>query len=255
MYYYLTVYPIEALIASQLSPEDFGTYMATGTKKSKFEPIMFFEVDGGFGSYFDWQYAAERCVAHPDGGPKHTLYLSAYRTLENTPLSRLKDLYLTTRDGRSLQLSQTPMPRHSDRSFHLYQELCPVQPLVVSTLDPVDFASFMTDPEKTRISVPAIVFTDVKMVDLSSDGPTGNVGPAYDRNSDHLHDCIREVKELSGKPTKTVYRTNIERFSFQVISSGIFAGNRSEETVFFPMPDLNTLHNEHYDWARSAQLL
>lgn len=255
MYYYLTVYPLEALIASQLPPEEFGTYMATGTKKSKFEPIIFLEVDGGFGDWFDWNYAADRCVPHPGGEPKHTLYLSVYRTLEHVPCSQLKELYLTTRDGRSLRLEKSAPAQHEERRFHLYQELCPVHPLVVSTLCPRDFAAYMTDPARTKISVPALVFCDVKMVDLSGDGPTGNIGPAYDRNSDHLHDCIREVEQLADKPTKTVYRTNIERFSFQVIKSGIYIGSRDESPLFYPMVDLNTLHNQHYDWARSAQLL
>lgn len=216
---------------------------------------MFFEVAGEFGEYFDWQYAKDRCVPHPGGEPKHTLYLSVYRTLENIPLQQLQGLYLTTRDGRSLRLQRGTMPGREERRFHLYQELCPVHPLVVSTLSPGDFAGFMTDPARTKITVPAIVFTDVKMVDLSTDGPTGNIGPAYDRNSDHLHDCIHEVEQLAAKPTKTVYRSNIERFSFQVINSGVFVGNRSEDPLFYPMPDLNTLHNQHYDWARSAQLL
>lgn len=255
IFYYVTVYPIEALIASQLPPEEFGTYMATGTKKSKFEPIMFVQVEGDFGNYFDWEYARQRCVAHDDGQPKHTLYLSVYRTLENIPLPQLRGLYLTTRDGRSLQIDPQPVPAHEQRRFHLYQELCPVHPLVVSRLRPQDFAAYMTDPLQSKITVPALVFTDVKIVDFSSDGPTGNIGPAYDRNTDHLHDCIREIEEIQGKPTKTVYRTNIERFSFQIISSGIYFGNRSDSPLYYPMPDLNTLHNSHYDWARSAQLL
>ncbi|GAB6088431.1 hypothetical protein [Spirochaeta dissipatitropha] len=254
MYCYLTIYPIEAMIASQLPPEEFGAYMATGTRKSKFEPIIFIEVESGFGDYFDWDYAHKRCVAHPDGRPKHTLYLSVYRTLEHVPLDKMKDMYLTTRDGRSLKLESEKIPPQKNRRFHLYQELCPAHPLVVSVLNPADFALFITNPDKTKITVPSLVFCDVKIVDMNTDGPTGNVGPAYDRNSDHLHDCIREVEELASKPTKTVYRSNIERFSFQVINSGLYIGDGSS-SLFFPMPDLNTLHNEHYDWARSAMLL
>ena len=33
MYYYVVFYPIEALIASQLEPKEFGMYMARGSKK------------------------------------------------------------------------------------------------------------------------------------------------------------------------------------------------------------------------------
>jgi len=40
-FYYLTIYPTEALIASQLPPMDFGTYMATGIKTGSFEKLNY----------------------------------------------------------------------------------------------------------------------------------------------------------------------------------------------------------------------
>ena len=90
VYYYLTVFPSEALIASQLNPEQFGAYMATGSKKGSAERLIFIEVEPGFGDYFDWKYAGERTVPHPNGDPKHSVYLSVYRALEHTPVDVMK---------------------------------------------------------------------------------------------------------------------------------------------------------------------
>jgi hypothetical protein len=44
---YLSVMP-EALIASQLSPEAFGTYYAKGSQKKSCSMAMFFELDPDF---------------------------------------------------------------------------------------------------------------------------------------------------------------------------------------------------------------
>jgi hypothetical protein len=92
IHYYVTLFPVEALIASQLDPMQFGSYMATGSKKGSYENIIFAEIDGGFGDYFDWQYAREKCVPHQNGDPKNSLYLSVNRTLEHIPLSTLRSL-------------------------------------------------------------------------------------------------------------------------------------------------------------------
>ena len=143
--FYLSIFPLEALIASQLPPAQFGQYMATGRKNGSFEKLVFIEIEGGFGSFFDWNHAAEKCVPHPDGEPKHSLWMSTYRTLEHVPLEVMKELYLTTNDGRSLALKPTPYRNvEVGRKFWVYQELCPVRPLVVSAYDPPTFSRHMT---------------------------------------------------------------------------------------------------------------
>ena len=58
--YYLSVFPTEALIASELGPDQFGAYMATGSKKGSAEQIIFFDLEGDFDSVFDWDYAKEK---------------------------------------------------------------------------------------------------------------------------------------------------------------------------------------------------
>lgn len=48
-YLYLSLVP-EALIASNLSPEEFGNYYATGAFRRNCDPAIFFELDPNFES-------------------------------------------------------------------------------------------------------------------------------------------------------------------------------------------------------------
>lgn len=251
--YYLSLFPVEALIASQLDPEQFSYYMAYGSKKGTLDYLIFAEVEGDFGTDFDWKYAAEKCAAHSDGRPKNSLYLSVYRTLELTPLDRIGDIYLVAVDGRSLKLSRnvwhdTPSPE----GYRVYQELCPLRPLVVSALEPAAFSAYLTDPSH-KTAVPKIVFADVKTVN-ADEVATGNIGRAFGHNQAHLAECAAAVTSGREKKNKIVSRSHVDRFTYQIIKSGLFIGT-SREMAFYPMPDAETLRREHYDWGRSAMIL
>ncbi len=250
-HFYLSVSPIEALIASQLEPEQFGQYMAIGSKNGSYERIMFIELEGGFGDHFDWEYARQRCVAHASGDPKHSVWMGVYRVLEHVPLTAMKTMYLTTKDGRSLPLEPSDrIPNHT-RPFYVYQELCPLTPLVVSALTPKQFAGFMTDPHN-HVSVPSVVFSDLKVVDFENPEATGNIGGAYDRNLEHLKSCVHDVTTKADKPNKNVERS-VSSFSYQIIRDGVYVGN-GDGLVFYPMPDADTIRRDHYDWGRSAMV-
>ena len=254
IYYYLTVYPMEALIASELDPESFGSYMATGSRKGSAEQLIFIEVEGGFPSSFDWEFAKERCVVHSDGKPKHSLYLSIYRTLEQVPHSAMKSMYLVTKDGRSLQLfkSKSKIPGQW-KGYGMYQELCPISPLVVSWLNPQKFGEYMIS-DTDKVTVPALVFADVKVIDFDDFKNSGNVGSMYDRNLDHMRACIEAVQdENEAKRTKTVDRSYSSSFTYQIIDTGIYAAS-ADGVILFAMPTYEELRQSHYDWGRSANI-
>lgn len=252
--FYLSVFPMEALIASHLPPLEFGSYMATGTKNGSFEQIMFAEVESGFGDYFDWAHAAERCVPHANGEPKHSVWMSVYRVLENIPEEKLKSLYLATNDGRTLEIPRAEYtPPSEPRPYYVYQELCPVRPLVVSTYDPPTFSEYMTH-EEIKVAVPKIVFADLKVIDFDNLEDTGNIGSTYDRNLDHLRECIESVTSDSPKKVKNVERSRTESFGYQIINHGIYVG-RNRDLVYYPMPTLDEIRMNHYDWGRSALIL
>ena len=251
--YYLTIFPMEALIASEHDPEHFGLYMATGSRSGSAERLAFVSIDPSFEG-FDWEYAKRECVPHPDGRPKNSVYLGIYRVLERIPLSAMGDLHLTTRDGRTLALPKQAYDEGvNGPPYHVYQELCPVSPLVVSKLAPAAFGRYITGPT-TKLQLPKLVFADLKVVDLDNFENSGNIGALYDRNIQHLRRCVESVTCGSPKATKTLERSHIESFSFNIIKSGIYVCD-SQEMVAYAMPSLSELRETNYDWARSAMVI
>ncbi len=253
IHYYMTIFPLEALIASQLDPSQFGIYMATGSKKGTAERLIFIELKEEFDGPFDWAYAHKHCVHHANGDPKHSKYLSVYRVLENVPLNYLGSLYLTTIDGRVLELVRGDPPAAPNKTYYLYQELCPIQPLVVSNQKPAAFGAGLCD-QTNKVSVPKIAFADCKTPDLNDMENTGNIGTTFSRRRAHLLDCIASVSGTDAKPAKTFDRSHIASFTFQLINSGIYiSGN--EGIAFWAMLTVDELKRNHYDWGQSANIL
>ena len=109
---YLSLIP-EALIASMLSPEEFGAYYAVGTQKKSRGQAIFFEIDPKFRSdFFHIDEGVKRCIPHEDGLAKRSIYISVYRVLENIPMQAIQRLYLTTQDGRTLGLDKSIQDEH-----------------------------------------------------------------------------------------------------------------------------------------------
>ena len=139
IYWYLSMTP-ESLVASMLPPEEFGNYLAIGTHQSTHGQAIFFDLDlDEDNKDFDYSYALEHCTAHPDGKPKHSLYMAIYRVLERMPLQALNSLWMATEKGKVLELKQAELPPSFPGKYHLYQELCPVHPLVASNCPPAQF--------------------------------------------------------------------------------------------------------------------
>jgi hypothetical protein len=253
IYYYLSVFPVESFIASQLEPVEFGSYMAVGNRKGSNENLIFARVKGEFGDFFDWKFAQEKCTPHADGRPKNSLYLSVYRVLENIPLDQLDTMYLVTQDGRCLELQPGAYQPPPAAETYVYKEFCPISPIVVSSLAPDQFGDYLTSGQNL-IHVPRVIYANLKVADPDDPVNTGNVGPTYEKRLDHLRECIEAVTGSRGKVNKTFNRSNTESFTYQVISSGIYVAD-STGVLAYPMKTEEQLRQDHYDWARSAQIL
>lgn len=252
-YLYLSMLP-EALIASMLPPNQFGSYLAIGTKKRTRGQAMFFEVDSTFESdYFSLHNIEKFCQSHEDGTPKRTKYFSVYRVLEHVPLNKLKSLYLTTDDGRVLELKQSEYRIRQDNKLRLYQQLSPVNTRIASTLKPEKFVKYITDPVN-RISVPKIVFVQLGLNELALDPVNGLDYNLPFPNIQHLRDCLVELKLSSDKPTKTVIRFMQGDLLYRTIKNGFFVGDQ-EHFLFYQFPSIEELENEYYTWWRSAMIL
>jgi hypothetical protein len=248
---YLSLIP-EALIASQLEPEEFGTYYAVGSEGKTRGQAAFFELDPMFRHpRFSVDAALIRCVAHPDGKPKRSVYISVYRVVEHVPLSALLRLYLTTKDGRTLALDRSKSVSTDDGGLHLYQEIAPLSPLVVSSLGPVSFHQFLMR-EGTALAVPSLCWAELRLDALATDPERGDVHDLPYENIDHLRSCLSQLKTKT-VTTKLLERLHPSEFAYRTLKSGFYYGTQ-EGLVLFPIPSTNELRDDHYQWWRSANL-
>jgi hypothetical protein len=251
IHYYMLSYRFEALVASHLEPKDFGLYMAVGSQKNTRGNQLFFEIDPSLkSSYFQLEDIEFRCRVHKDGSPKRSKYISVYRVLEHLDLSVFRNLYCTTADGRTISLKGTAYQANGyneSKEPNLIQELCPVSPLVVSSLGPSEFIKFMTDVNNP-VHVPRIFFADLKL-ELDEDGQLSGNLPYSDPV--HIVDCLNELKSGSKKPTKTVSRNPQIHGFFRTIRRGFFLGD-STGIVFYKFPSQKELEVDYSLWWRSA---
>ena len=246
-YLYLSVLP-ETLVASMLPPNEFGTYVAVGSQQKLPRETMFFSLKPDFRSdEFDFSQIESRCVPHPNGNPKKSLYLGIYRVLEKIPVDAIENLYLVTRDGRVLELKQSELPSDFNDETYLYAELAPTTPLVISTLSPKEYCEYITTPDQP-LYIPKICFMQMQMPDLTRERPFGSVASIHD----HIVETHKAILK-TGKKTKIVDR----RFQIQGLGRGIkngfFIGDR-EKMLFFRFPSHEELERNHHTWLRSAYL-
>lgn len=251
-YLYLSLIP-EALVASMLPPDDFGLYYAIGSAKRSRGQAIFFSVDRDKLSAKDFPLddIDARCVPHPDGSPKLSIYLSIYRVLERVPRDALTALHLTTDDGRVLTLDPSEFMPDGENRAHLYQEFCPVTPRVVSRLNPAEFAGFITDTTR-NVHVPRIVFAELTLGNLKNNADHQDIDNLPYPNIGHLRDCLRELAFGPDKATKTVLRQMTQEVLYRTIRNGFFVGDADGITAF-TLPTRDALEREHLAWWRSAQ--
>jgi hypothetical protein len=249
-YIYLTCSP-EALVASMLPPEGFGLYLSTGTKKRNKGQVIFFEVDlSKIESLIDIDSLNKRCIAKPDGSPKSSVYLSVYKVLEIIPLAALKGLYLTTDHGCVLELKKEVYDKKTEPSnaLHLYQELCPVTPLVASGLSPSVFLKRLTDGS-IPIVLPKLFFVELKLGELATNPLSGSAEHLPYSNIGHLRDCLEILKGEYEKHMKTVNRIFSGELLYRTIDTGFYIGNK-DDIVYYPYPRLAELEKLNYNFFR-----
>jgi hypothetical protein len=250
-YIYLTCNP-EALVASMLPPEGFGFYLSTGTKKRNKGQAIFFEVDlGKIESLIDLESLNKRCVAKPDGSPKSSVYLSVYKVLEIIPLASLKSLYLTTDHGCVLELKKADYETtgESGNDLHLYQELCPVSPMVASSLAPSVFLRKLTDGS-TPIVLPKLFFVELKLGELAANPLSGSSENLPYSNIGHLRDCLEIIKGEYEKHMKTVNRIFSGELLYRTIDTGFYVGSK-DEIVYYSYPRMKELEKLNYNFFRA----
>jgi hypothetical protein len=247
---YLCITP-EALIGSMLPPIEFGEYLATGTRKRNKGQAIYFEVDlEQVKGQIDMDYLDKRCVRKEDGSPKHTVYLSVYKVLESIPVKALKNLYLATEHGLVLELKPTVYEnsREAGKGMHLYQELCPVTPQIVSKYTPSEFLKALTD-RSLQIHLPKLFFVDLKLGELALNPIKGSAEYLPYTNIGHLRDCLETLRD-ENKMMKTVVRFYSSALLYRTIESGFYVGDK-DSMIYYKYPSMAELEDLNYEFFRS----
>ena len=251
---YLSLIP-EALILSHLSPAEFGRYTATGAKRQIEGPAVFFEVDPAADlSAFRMDEARARCVPHPDGRRRNSVYVAIYDVLRRVPIDALGRAYLTTPSGITLGLEPGSCPEPEANEAHFfYQELGPVYPRVASRLEPWSFCEWVTSPAQL-IALPAIAFIDLKLGGLAYNPPRADRPlPPY-QHAEHIRECFEGLGRKPDTPVKIVNRGLRPDILFYLVRSGLYVGGGGAMR-YFPLPDEETLESDHHLWWHSAQTM
>jgi hypothetical protein len=249
---YFSLLP-EALIASNLTPEQFGQYYATGHRYKSKGQAIFFEVDLAFRhAAFNIDEALKLCVPHPDGTPKNSVYVSMYRVLEHIPVSALIKLYLSTDYGHTLGLSRAGSLPKEEAGLHLYHDLAPVNSLVVSAQSPQAYYAGITSKPAKFIRFPGMCFVELELGALAKDPENGPVGDLPYSFMHHLREALL-ILEPNAKESKLVHRVHSLEFPYRMVKGGFYMGNGSD-LAFYPMPTHAELRRDHNSWWRSANL-
>ncbi len=255
---YFSLIP-EALIASNLPPEKFGQYYATGSGYKSKGQCLFFEISPDFRSkHFEIGTAIDRCRPTSAGAPKHSVYISVYRVLEHLPIAALGKLYLTTSYGHTLGLERGEYPAHKGDGRHLYQDLVPVNSLVVSSLEAKSYYESVTIKPSKFICFPGLFFVELELGELAHDPANGNAANLPYPFIDHLREALMTLDPPLGetpgsKESKMVHRVHSLEFPYSMVRHGFHIGN-GPDMAFYPMPSPRELRQRNDQWWRSANI-
>lgn len=254
---YMIVFPVNALVASQLKPEEFARHYTTGSAKHFNGKVIFVEIDINFRHmHFDIDNYLSLTVPHEDGKPKKTKFISSYAVLEHIELSALKNLYLVTANGKSLEIQSKPYTAKNEPGLvRIYQEITPLTTLVASTFDQRAFGKYITSETKSK-GAPKVCFTQYEFnIDEFFEKNKNNAlpySPIPETNPTRLLEFLTEIKTHPEKKTKTInLNSTLWGAPYSMIRHGFWFA-AGHELLFYPMPSQDELQKHHYEWLKHA---
>ena len=137
----------------------------------------------------------------------------------------------------------------SKECLHLFQELCPVTPMVATDLTPSAFLKRLTDGSMP-ISLPKLFFVELKLGELATNPLEGSVEHLPYSNIGHLRDCLEILKGEYEKHMKTVQRVFTGELLYRTLNTGFYVG--SQMIIFYyPYPSMEELEKINYNFFRA----
>ncbi len=253
---YMIVFPINALVSSQLPPKAFAAHYTYGSKRHFKGKVIFAELDINFRDpYFPIDEYLAATVPHEDGRPKRTKFISSYRVLEHVPLSAIQKLHLVTTDGHEMELESAPyVDDPASNKIRIYQEITPLTNLVASKMDQRTFGKYITQESRGK-GAPKLCFTQVNLdVDqFVAESKTRDflVSPIPENNPYRLLDCLNELIQTPEKTIKTVTLSSaLGEITYRLIDHGYWFFDQNGEILYFPMPSMAEIEDKHFDFFR-----
>jgi len=248
---YQILYPNQALVLSQLSPEDFARHYLIGSIRHYNGKLLFADIDMKFRHpFFRIEEYLQYLVPHADGSPKHTKFICSYRVLEHMDLDCINSLYLTTSQANVLELKPAPYDKiHQTGFLRTYAEIAPLSMLVMSPLGLPEFGKYITRPNNPKGS-PKLCYTQIDLnIDEFLAGFEKNPfmqAPFPFLHPSKLRDAILQMKIKPEKETKGLSLfCPLDQISFKTIRHG-FMFSSQEGYRFFPMPTLHEIEEKNF---------
>lgn len=253
---YMICYPNQALVLSQLSPEDFCFRYSYGSASFYSGKLIFAELDLNYrNDFFPIDEALAHFHAHENGSPKATKYISAYRVLEHVDVEAVETLYLANADGSCLPLKPGPyQSQQRGQDLKLYAEIAPISMLTLAKYEMEAFGRHFTE-ENQFLHVPHLLFAQIELdmdaflqhfeMDPFIAPPLAGVHPSK------LRDAILDLRQRPEKMMKGLtLDMAFRKESYQRISNGLmFMGGGKKR--FFPLPSMEEIEREHYRFYKS----
>ncbi|MFW6368802.1 MAG: hypothetical protein ACOCZ9_03595 [Spirochaetota bacterium] len=253
---YAIFHPNDALVASQLTPEQFARHYTSGSAQHYHGKVIFGELASTFrDSFFPIEEVLEQLEPHDDGRPKATKFISTYRVLEHIDVQAIRKLYLATQDGACIGLEPGEYQNPYEEGFvRIYAEIAPMRMLVLSDFDFTEFGAFITDPKNyksapkqlyTQLNVNIVEFLEEYEHNQYIDSPIRVIHPAS------LRAAFNEVRRSGEKRTKGLcVDSSLDEISYRLIRHGFMFASQFG-TRFFPMPPLSEIEATHERFRHS----
>lgn len=248
---YMILFPNTALVGSQLAPQDFGKHFISGSSKYYAGKLIFAELDIGYRHpYFKIDAMLADLHPHEDGRPKSTKYVSTYRVLEHVDYDAIRNLYITTPEGYTLELVAGPYEaKHQSGLIRVFGEITPVSMMVLSDYNFLEFSRHITDPD-SFVGAPKMFYTQIELeieeflaqieANPLLQPPIPDVHPAV------LQKSILEMRKFKDKHTKGLSLSNpLGKISFKNLRHGFMFASQ-DKNKFFPLPSLAEIEKTNY---------
>jgi hypothetical protein len=248
---YQILYPNQALVASQLSPQAFAQHYLIGSVRHYSGKLVFAQIDINFRHpYFDIDAGLKELVPHADGSPKRTKFISSYRVMEHMDFDSITSVYLSTAEAQVLQLKPQPYDKvHRPGFLRTFAEIAPLSMLVMSPMDMLEFGRYVTQPGNAK-GCPKLLYTQIELnVDEFLKNFEANPfmpAPFSFLHPSKLRDAILQTRADPEKKTKGLaLACPLDQISFKTLRHGFMFASQ-EKTKFFPMPSLQELEASQF---------